>query len=88
MFCLEKKRLGHSTSRQMGVSLFTQATSDRMRGQSLKLLQESKFRLDIRRNFFTESVIRHWNGLPRRFWSHHPLEMSKERLGVALGVMV
>lgn len=65
MFCLEKKgdlialyEYLKGRCRQMQVSLFSQATSDKMREQSLKLLQE-RFRLDMRRNFFTESVIRH-----------------------------
>lgn len=35
-----------------------------MRGHSLKLLQGT-FRLDFRRDFFTEGMIRHWDGLSR-----------------------
>lgn len=29
------------------------------------ILKEGKFRLDVRKNFFTQIVVRHWNRFPK-----------------------
>ncbi|KGL89864.1 hypothetical protein N301_12056, partial [Charadrius vociferus] len=51
-------------------------------------LEEGRFRLDIRKKFFTLRVVRHWNRLPREAVEAPSLEVFKARLDGALSNLV
>ncbi|KAJ7403465.1 hypothetical protein BTVI_76645 [Pitangus sulphuratus] len=67
---------------EVGIGLFSRAISSRTRRHSLKL-RRGRFKLDIRKKFFTERVI----GLCREVVESPALEVFKKRLDVAHGLV-
>jgi len=88
-FRLEKRRLRGDlraafqylkrTYKKAGEGLFRRGCSDRTRGNGFKL-KEGRFRLGIRKKFFTVRVLRHWHRLPRVSVDGPSLEVFKARL--------
>jgi len=97
LFSLEKRRLQgdliaafqylKEAYRKDGEGLFTRVYSDRTRGNGCKL-KEGRFRLDIRKIFFTMRVVRHWHRLPREAVDASSLAVFKATLDGALSNLV
>jgi len=97
LFSLEKRRAWgdllaafqylKGAYRKDGEGLLTRVCSDRTRGNGCKL-KEGRFRLDIRKKFFTVRVVKHWNRLPREAVDAASLEVFKARLDGALSNLV
>ncbi|KFR15597.1 hypothetical protein N306_03303, partial [Opisthocomus hoazin] len=51
-------------------------------------LKEGRFRLDIRKKFFTVRVVKHWNRLTREVVAAPSLAVFKARLDGALSTLV
>jgi len=97
LFSLEKRRLQgdlitafqylKGAYKKAAEGLLTRACSDRMRGNGFKL-KEGRFRLDVRKEFFTMKVVRHWKRLPREAVAAPSLEAFKASLDGALSNLI
>ncbi|GAB0183172.1 hypothetical protein GRJ2_000782500 [Grus japonensis] len=70
-----------------GADLISLGSSDRMHGNGSKLCQ-GRFTLALRKHFFTERVVKHWNRLPREVVDGPSLSVFKRHLDNALNNML
>ncbi|KAK4833066.1 hypothetical protein QYF61_027728 [Mycteria americana] len=97
LFSLEKRKLWEDliaafqylkgAYKKDGDRFFSRACCDRTRGNSFKL-KECRFRLGIRKKFFTMRVVKHWNRLPREVVAAPSLETLRVRLNRALNNLI
>jgi len=62
--------------KKVGDNLFSRICCDRTQGNGSKL-KEGRFRLDIRKKFFTVRMVRTGTACPERWWMPHPWRHSR-----------
>ncbi|KFQ54144.1 hypothetical protein N334_10075, partial [Pelecanus crispus] len=97
LFSLEKRRLRgdliatfqylKGAYRKDGGNLFNKACCDRTRSYGFKL-KEGRFRLDIRKKYFTMRVVKHWHRFPREVVEAPSLATFKVRPDGALSNLI
>ena len=97
LFSLHKRRLRgdlvtiykltRGDQKGLGETLFLLAPPGITRNNGHKLL-ESRFRLDIRKNYFTVGAARSWNQLPREVVLASTLGVFKKRLDAYLAAVI
>ncbi|KFM04328.1 hypothetical protein AS27_05161, partial [Aptenodytes forsteri] len=97
LFSLEKRRLWgdliaayqylKGAYKKDGGRLFSRACCDRTRGNGFKL-KGGRFRLGIRKKYFTLRLGKHWNRLPREVVDAPSLETFQVRLDGALSNLI
>ncbi|KFQ52740.1 hypothetical protein N334_14048, partial [Pelecanus crispus] len=97
LFSLEKRRLRgdliaafqylKGAYRKDGDNLFSKACCDRTRNNGFKL-KKNRFRLDIRKKFFSVRVVKHWNRFPTEVVDAPSLATFKVRLAGALSNLI
>jgi len=97
LFSLEKRRLWgelrpafqylKGAYRKDGENIFSRACCNRTRSKGFKQ-REDRFRLNIRKKFFTIRVVKHWNRLPRVVVESPSMGTFKARLDGALSNLV
>jgi len=95
LFSLEKRRLRGDliaafqylkvACRKDGENIFSRACCNRRNGFKLR---EGRFRLGIRKKFFTMRMVKHWNRLPKEVVEAPSLETFKARLDGVLSNVV
>jgi len=70
-----------------GDRFFSRACCNRTNGNGFKQ-KEGRFRLDIRKKFFTIRPVKHWHRLPREVVDAPSLETFKARLDGALNSLI
>ncbi|KFV68125.1 hypothetical protein N307_07835, partial [Dryobates pubescens] len=97
LFSLEKRRLRgdlivafqylKGAYKKAGEGLLRMSGRDRTRENGMKL-EVGRFRLDVRRKFFSIRVVKPWNGLSREVVGAPSLEVFKTRLDEALASLI